>query len=67
MIKNISSIKNPTVMQISALKTEGTKDAFLIEGEKFIGDTDPKNILKILFHCFLLNFLVYYMSLFKFS
>ncbi len=47
MIKNISSIKNPTVMQISALKTEGTKDAFLIEGEKFIGDTDPKNILKI--------------------
>ena len=47
MVKIITSIKNPTVADTLALKTEGTKDAFLIEGEKFINDIDKKNLLKV--------------------
>lgn len=47
MIKYISSVKNPTVSKTAALKTEGTKNAFLLEGEKFIDDVAAKNIISV--------------------
>ena len=47
MIKNITSVKNPLIMQTAALKTEGTEKEFLLEGDKFINDTDPRDIIRI--------------------
>lgn len=47
MVKYISSVKNPTVAKTAALKTEGTKNAFLLEGEKFIDDISAKNIVYV--------------------
>ena len=47
MIKNITSVKNPLIMQTAALKTEGTEKEFVLEGDKFINDTDPRDIIRI--------------------
>lgn len=47
MIKNITSVKNPLIMQTAALKTDGTEREFLLEGDKFINDTDPQDIIRI--------------------
>ncbi len=47
MIKKITSTKNPAVANAAALKTEGTEKAFLLEGEKFINDVSPKNLITV--------------------
>ena len=49
MIKyNITSRKNPIVGQVNDIRSKPSEDAFLLQGEKFIYDTDPSNI-KMLF------------------
>ena len=47
MIKLITSVKNPLIMQTAALKTEGTEREFLLEGDKFINDTAPEDIVRL--------------------
>ena len=47
MIKIVTSVKNPAVSEACALKTEGSKNAFLLEGDKFISDVPEKNLLKV--------------------
>ena len=47
MIKLISSVKNPLIIKTAALKTEGTEQEFLLEGDKFINDTAPEDIVRI--------------------
>lgn len=45
--KHITSVKNPLVTETASLKTEGGPDAFLLEGDKFINDMLPRDILRI--------------------
>ena len=47
MIKLISSVKNPLKIKPAALKTEGTEQEFLLEGDKFINDTASEDIVRI--------------------
>jgi len=46
-IRYISSVKNPLVAETAALKTEGGPDTFLLEGDKFINDMCPEDIIRI--------------------
>ena len=45
---NITSRKNPIVGQVNDIRSKPSEEAFLLQGEKFIYDTDPSNI-KMLF------------------
>lgn len=47
MIRTITSVKNPLIIQTADLKNNATASAFLLEGDKFINDTDPSDILRI--------------------
>lgn len=43
----ITSRRNPVVNEILDIRSDPSESAFILQGEKFIADTDPKNILKL--------------------
>jgi len=46
-ITEITSVKNPTAIEVSELKKKGNKDGFLLEGDKFIRDLPNGSIIKV--------------------
>ena len=46
-MKRITSRKNPVLAQITEISKQPDRNGFILEGEKFIADIDPKSILQL--------------------